>query len=156
MSKGKLEKAVIKQIEKLAESKEAQETFVKRMKQSNKIQILREIDSATTVLKEIEKRSVRQKIAYDSGVTSLKEYKEDIAKNGSEKFEFNERLEVKRIELTQETKVENQSRKSLLALANFKKIWKIAGLSQKKELLHSILEKVIVNTNKIELVFKSL
>ena len=156
MSKGKLEEAVIKQVEKLAESKEAQEAFVKRMKQSGKIQIIREIDSATTVLKEIEKRSVRQKMAYDSGVTSLKDWKDDVAKNESDTLELNGTLEAKRIELTQETKVENQSRKSLLALANFKKVWKIADISQKKELLHSILEKVVVDTNKIELFFQNI
>lgn len=153
MSKGKLENTVIKQIEKLAESKEAQEAFIKRMKQSNKIQLLREVDSMTTMLKEIEKRAVRQKMAYDSGVTSLKDWKEDMAKNESDKLELNERLEIKRIELTQETKVENQSRKSLLALSNFKKVWKIADFTTKKELLRTILEKVIVKGNQIEVLF---
>ena len=155
MSKGKLEEAVIKQIEKLAESKEAQETFVKRMKQSNKIQILREIDSIVFALKDIEKRAIRQKMAYDSGVTSLKDWRDDMSKNEGDKLGLNGRLEAKRSELTQETKVENQSRSSLLALVNFKKVWGIADFHQKKELLHSILEKVVVDTNKIELCFQN-
>jgi site-specific DNA recombinase len=153
MSKGKLENVVIKEIEKLADSKNAQEAFVKKMKLSNKSQILREIDSITFSLTEIEKRAIRQKIAYDSGVTSLKDWKDDMAKNDGDRQESNERLEAKRIEFTQESRMENQSRMSLLALANFKKIWIVADFHQKKELLHSILEKVIIKDNQIEIVF---
>lgn len=153
MSKGKLENAVIKKIEELADSKEAQEAFVEKMKQSNKSQILREIDSITFSLKEIEKRAIRQKMAYDSGITSLKDWKDDMVKNENDKLELNGRLEAKRIELTQETKQENQSRKSLLALSNFKKVWKIADFAAKKELLRTILEKVVVKSNQIEVLF---
>lgn len=153
MSKGKLENTVIKEIEKLAGSKEAQETFINKMKQSNKSQILREIDSITFALKDIDKKAIRQKMAYDSAVTSLKDWKEDMAKNETDKLELNERWEAKRIELTQETKMENQSRNSLLALANFKKVWKIADFATKKELLRTILDKVIVKGNQIEVLF---
>lgn len=156
MSKGKLEKAVIKEIERLSESKDAQEAFIKKMKQSNKKQILNDIELIKLSLKGIDKRASRQKIAYDSGVTSLKEYKDDIAKNESEKFELNQKLEAERIELTQETNIENQSRKSLLALTNFKRIWNIATLPQKKEILSNLIYEVKVNNDKIEITFSQM
>lgn len=114
---------------------------------------VKELEFINLALKDIEKRAVRQKAAYDNGVTTLGEYKDDLARNDAEKDELTLRLETKRIELTQETKIENQSQKSLLALANFKSLWKTAELSQKKELLHSILEKVIIKDSQIETVF---
>lgn len=153
MSKNKLENAVINQIQKLSDDKNAQEIFIKRMKKNNKIQISREIETIQTSLENIDKRAVRQKLAYDSGVTSLMDYKEDIRRNETEKEELNQKLELKKIEVNQEVKIENQSRKSLLAFASFRKIWKIAGNSQKKELLQTILERVNVKDNHIEIIF---
>ena len=142
-------------VAKLAGSKESQEAFIRKMKQSNKNKVLGEIEATNIGLKEIEKRSVRQKAAYDSGLTSLKEYKEDIIRNEAEKADLSQKLEIKKVELAEEAKIENQSRKTLLALGNFKKVWGIADFHQKKELLHSILERVVVNTNKIELFFQN-
>ncbi len=66
---------------------------------------------------------------------------------------LNSNLEAKTKEFTMETKFENQSRQSLLVLANFNKIWNDADISRKKALLRTILEKVVVNGDHIEVPF---
>lgn len=123
------------------------------MKKSNKNRVQENMKAIQTMLEGLEKKRFRQKQAYESGLTSLEEYTEDTTNYEQKKIELREELKVKFQELRQETKIEERSRKSLLALANFKKIWGKADFSSKKELLSALLDKVIVKSDEIEVVF---
>ena len=153
MSQIKLEEKVIREIRKISENKEAQKAFIERLKRGNKLKIKKGVQFLKDSLEELDKRLVRQKQAYEAGIKPLEEYAIDVEKQESDKTEIKNALESKTKELNKETQFEKQSKKSLIALANFNKVWEKASFSQKKELLQNILEKVIVNKNKVELFF---
>lgn len=153
MSQIKLENKVISEIKKLAENKEAQKAFIARVKRGNKNKIKKEIQFLKDSLQELDKRMGRQKQAYEAGIKPLEEYAKDVEKYETDKAKIENTLEIKTKELKDETRFEQQSMKSLLALANFNKIWNKADFSSKKELLFSLIRKVIVDGEKIEVEF---
>lgn len=155
MSQIKLEKKVIQQIKKLAENKDAQKAFIARLKKGNKNKIKKEVQFLKDTLVEQDKRLQRQKQAYEAGIKPLEEYAKDTEKNEGDKAEIEKTLEVKTIELNNETKFEQQSIKSLLALVNFNKVWSRAEFGEKKELLNSILDNVVVKKNHININFRN-
>jgi len=56
-------------------------------------------------------------------------------------------------ELKKEEETANKSREALLVLADFDRVWEQADFSKKKELFQSILDKVVVNGNKVQIFF---
>ena len=56
-------------------------------------------------------------------------------------------------ELKKEEEIANKSRETILALADFDRVWEQADFAKKKELFQSILDKVVVNGNKVQIFF---
>lgn len=153
MAKDKLEGEVVKHIRKLANSNEAREAFIREMKKNNREKVLKEIESLQDIVKNLEARRQRQKLVYESGGIPLEEYLSDIRRTDQEKTDVLIRLENKQEELKKEEEIANKSREALLALADFDKTWEQADFVKKKELLQSILDKVLVTGNKVKIFF---
>lgn len=153
MAKDKLEGEVVKHIRKLANSNEAREAFIREMKKNNREKVSKEIESLQDIVKNLEARRQRQKLVYESGHIPLEEYLSDIRRTDQEKTDVLIRLENKQEELKKEEEIANKSREALLALADFDKTWEQADFVKKKELLQSILDKVLVTGNKVKIFF---
>lgn len=155
MSQDKLESKVISQIRELANNEATQKSFIARMKTGNKQKIKNEITFLKESLKELESKLDRQKRSYEAGIKSLAEYQQDARSYETNKTETVEAIFLKEQEFSQESVIIERSLKSIKALLNFDILWEKADFVQKKELLRSIIEKVEVRGNAIELFFIS-
>jgi site-specific DNA recombinase len=154
VAKGKIERLVLAEINKLASSIQAQEHFVKKMKESNKENTKTQIKNIKVILKTIDLKKARLKTAYTEGVISLTEFKNDLNLLKQQQDGVLQQITTSQEQLSKEEELENQTKEALIALADFDKIWENAEFASKKDLLQTILKKVVYKgNNKIEVIF---
>lgn len=153
MSQQKLENMVIDEIRKLADSDDARETFVNEMQKNKADEIQANIDALQAELETITQVEARQKKAYEHGVTDLQTYQKDIEENRARRLKIQEEIQKSSSNLEGEQSIANKNREAILALADFDKNWERATFEQRKELMTSILSKVVVFKRSVKMEF---
>lgn len=153
MNRKQLEAIVIKEIKKLAQSRTAQELYVKKIRRSTLKQLESEIKAFQKSLKAVKAKADRQKKAYDNGLTTLTAYKKEYETTDYHIRNLNEQIGQKQVEIDREDELAKASRKALLALADFDSVWDNASFNDKKNLFQKILKQVTVYKRKVEIEF---
>ncbi len=155
LSQGKIENIVVNKIKELSNNKTTQDEFFKQMKKNKVKNTEKVIQSLEKAHKEIDKQRQRLKKAYLSGAFDLIEFNKDREKMDNEDGNILDKLQIEKTKYEKEKNTEQKTREAILALSDFEANWDSAEFSQRKDLLQTILEKVIVKNNNVEIIFRS-
>jgi site-specific DNA recombinase len=153
MAKDKLENLVVERIRSLVNDPEAQEAIVQELKKSDIERLRTELQALQDDLKGLESKRARQKFAYDNGAVPQEVYLEDCRRARNEEEKLKEDITNKQAEIDRAVERQHRNETVTLALDNFDRIWDHADIAKKKELLQSILKRVVVNKDSVEIEF---
>ncbi|MGI5841448.1 MAG: recombinase family protein [Patescibacteria group bacterium] len=153
ISAGKIEKIVLERIKLLASNENAQKEFITQMRKNRSAEVSQQIKRVKQGLEKLAKKRERIKTIYIEGNIDPSEFSENLKKIDLETQVANQQLEKLNHDLANQEKIESQTKEAILALYNFDSIWDKADYDKKKELLSTILEKVVVDGESIEIFF---
>ncbi|MFA5025964.1 MAG: recombinase family protein, partial [Candidatus Shapirobacteria bacterium] len=151
ISKVKVEDAVVQKIKELASNPEAQDEFISQSKSSKKSEIkakIKLINDTFEKNKEGRERIKNLLITQDFDSKMVAEFKDQLTKYDVQEIRQTKELEQLQKELNQESKTEKLTKKTILSLMNFDKIWETADTNEKKMLLATLIRKIIVSNEK--------
>lgn len=154
MYRDKLERLVLEKIIKLANSESAREAYLSEMTRTDTNLLEQEIRVLKDSISKLQDKRNRQKEAYYNGVITMEEYTTDTKELDKDILKDTKELEGKTYTLESILRKSTQIVKITSLINNFKENWENANLSLKKELMLTILEKVIVYENRVDIIFK--
>lgn len=156
MSAGKIEKIVLNKIRKLAKDETAQKEFIAQMKKSRSGEINKEIVGVKASLDKLAKKKERIKNIFVDGSIDPSEFTELLKQIEKDIQKENLNLDRLNEDLHNQEKVEQQTKEAIMALYDFDSIWESASFEKRKELISTILEKVSVEGNMVNITFASM
>ncbi len=155
MSAGKIEKLVIEKIRLLTKDKTAQKEFISQMRKSHSNDINQQISRSKLSLEKLSKKRERIKNIYIEGSIDPSEFTEQLQEIELATQKENLSLEKLNDDLLNQEKIEQQTKEAIMALYDFDSIWDSASFDKKKELMSTILEKITVDGETINILFAS-
>lgn len=155
MYKDKLEKIVISKVKSLANSQATRKAYLGEITKDNSDLIKKEIATLEASMGELQATRLRIKQAYGKGVIQLEEYSHDLAEIDKDAQKIRNQIEEKTTQIHELSDKNKSYMKISTLLGNFDQSWNNASMELKKELMQSILEKVVVNENKVQIVFRT-
>lgn len=145
----KIEIQVVEEIRKLSKSLEAQKSFEKTLRETNNKNILVKEKAVKAELKKIPQIRDRFSKALGYKLMKFDEY-------GRQTNELNEKEEMLIIqdreiqkEKEENNKIQERVKKAISLFKNFDKIWDKASLEVRKDLLRTIIKKIVYSKNKV-------
>ena len=140
---------IVDEIRNLANSKEAQKTFEKTLKTTNNDGAKLKESALNQELKKNPQKRERYTRIYGEKIITYDEYCKLISElNESEVKLRDNLLQFQRENKTNEIMTEKLT-KAVSLFRNFDKIWEGAGFEVKKDLLRSVIKKIVYSKNKV-------
>lgn len=155
VSKGKVEKLIVNEIRNLANSVEAQKSFKETLKKLNNKDIKEKEAALKRDLAKIpQARDRYSKALGEYRVMTYEEYGKQMGELAEREVELKSQLE----ELEKEKKkfeiIKQKTTKAINIFKNFDKIWDSANFEVKKDLIRSIIKKVIYSKSKLKIEYQ--
>lgn len=150
----RLDNLVIEEVRKLASSDEAQKSFEVKVKQGRRDEIKVEIEVTEEKLKHIAPKRDRFHKAFGDMVLSYEDYRKQLADVDEDEAKLVSRLAELKKEYQESEVTQEKLEKALKAFRDFYLIWDKATMDKKKDLIASIIEKVVYKKNKLEIIYK--
>ncbi len=145
----RVEELIVNEIRNLANSKEAQKTFEKTLKTTNNDGAKLKESALNQELKKNPQKRERYTRIYGEKIITYDEYCKLISElNESEVKLRDNLLQFQRENKTNEIMTEKLT-KAVSLFRNFDKIWEGAGFEVKKDLLRSVIKKIVYSKNKV-------
>lgn len=154
MYQNKLERIVVNKIKELANSETSRRAYLEEMKNDGSKTIQQEVKRLVETRERLEAKRERIKDAYYNKATTLEEFTSDTNNIRSDLAKVEEQIATRQAELAS---LQHSSAKAIeihAVLEHFEENWEKADFQLKRELMQSILERVIVNNNKVEVMFR--
>lgn len=153
-SQHRIESLVVEQIRLIARSPEAQQKFEESLKKTNANYVRTRIADIQKLISDIPLKRSRYTEAFGNGFMTVEDYGLEIKKLS----ELENSLRYELSELQKQEKNEKEQKEKILHTINvfrdFDTIWERASFELKKDLLSSILDKVVYGKNKIKIEYK--
>lgn len=154
VSRDKVESLVVNEIKKLANSADAQESFEKTLKNINSKDIENKEKSIKQEIAKMPLVRDRYSKALGLKVMTYDEYGRQMGDLIKRETELNSQLSELRIEKKEFEKIKEKASRAINVFKNFNKIWDRAGFEVRKDLLRSIIKKVVYSKNKLKIEYQ--
>lgn len=154
-SQSKIDEMVVEEIKSLAKLKSTEKAFQKAIKETDSDSLSSELDVIESKLKVIPSKKEKYHIAFADSIMNYEDYGRHIKELNEEELNLSTEVEhlkgqVKDRELTKE-KMET----ALLAFKDFYEIWDKAPFEKRKDLINTLVEKVVYSKGKLRIEYKT-
>jgi len=149
-----LERIVVNKIKELANSETCRKAYLEEMKNNGSKTIQNELERLVEAKQRLEAKRERIKEAYYNKATTLEEFTSDTNSIRNDITKVEEQIATRQAELTS---LQHSSAKAVeihAVLEHFEENWEKANFQLKRELMQSILERVVVHENRVEVMFR--
>lgn len=154
MYQDKLERIVVNKIKELANSETSRKAYLEEMKNDGSKTIQKEVERLVEARERLETKRERIKDAYYNKATTLEEFTNDTNNIRSDLTKVEEQIATRQAELAS---LQHSSAKAVeihAVLEHFEDNWDKADFQLKRELMQSILERVVVHEKRVEVMFR--
>jgi site-specific DNA recombinase len=153
-SQEKIERLLVNEVRNLAQSKETQVAFEKTLKNLNDKDLTKKNKMIERELAKIPQIKDRYSKAFERKLMSFDEYGRQLNRVAESEKDLNAQFAELQVLIKENEKIKERVSKAISVFKNFDKIWGSATLEVKKDLLRSIIKKIVYSKNKLKIEYQ--
>lgn len=155
ISKKKVEKLVVKLITKMSDNPKVKESYIKEMRMTNKLEMTDKLSLLNKERESISTIKGKLFVMLQHGKIGDSEFDHERTRLDKEEKELNFQIDQLRNKISQFEIIEAQSEKAILALGDFGTAWGQSSIEEKKELMTTLVNKIVIRNEEVFVDFRT-